>query len=48
MPVQFLAGSSGPIKVWLNGRQVFERGAAKDFVADADRFEATLVKGPWN
>lgn len=43
--VQFLGASNGPIKIWLNGRQVFERTASKAFVADTDRFEATLAKG---
>jgi putative heme-binding domain-containing protein len=46
LPVQFLGGSNSPIKIWLNGKLVFERPASKGFVADADRFEATLAKGP--
>lgn len=43
--VQFLGASNGPIKIWLNGRPVFERTVSKGLVPDTDRFHATLAKG---
>ena len=45
VPVQFLGAGTGPLKVWLNGQQVLERKDARAFVPDAERFDATLVKG---
>jgi len=45
-PVQFLASSSGRLRVWLNGRPVYERAAERPFVPDSDRFDAPLDRGP--
>jgi putative membrane-bound dehydrogenase-like protein len=44
-PVQFLAGSNGALRVWLNGRLLNQRGQARSFQPDADRFEAVLQRG---
>jgi putative heme-binding domain-containing protein len=43
--VQFLGGSGAPLRVWLNGKPVYERGKAGPFRADADRFDAVLAAG---
>jgi putative membrane-bound dehydrogenase-like protein len=43
--VQFLAGSSGTLKVWLNGRLTHQRGRFARFVLDSDRFSTTLARG---
>jgi putative heme-binding domain-containing protein len=43
--VQFLAASSGPLRVSLNGRLVYQRTEARSFQPDSDRFEATLNQG---
>src|SRR5439155_2429907 len=45
MAVQFLAGSNGPLRLWVNGKLVHERAGARPFAPDADRFDVTLVKG---
>ncbi len=42
---QFLMSSNGALKVWLNGKPVFERAEARRFQADGDRFEAEFAKG---
>jgi putative membrane-bound dehydrogenase-like protein len=44
-PVQFLASSSGKLQVWLNGDPLFERGQARPFQADSERFDGTLKEG---
>ncbi|MCI0379244.1 MAG: c-type cytochrome, partial [Gemmataceae bacterium] len=43
--VQFLTGSSGPMRIWLNGKVVFQRTEQRSFVPDADRFDAVLKEG---
>lgn len=43
--VQFLASSSGTLRVWLNGRAVYQRDEVRKFQPDSDRFEAALDKG---
>lgn len=45
MPVQFLGSSSGKLSVWLNGRRVHQREAARAFQPDSDRFDGTLNAG---
>lgn len=42
---QFLMSSNTPLRVWLNGKPVFERTDVRRFQPDADRFEAELAKG---
>jgi putative heme-binding domain-containing protein len=44
--VQFLASSNGRLRVWLNGRLVFERDGARPYVPDSDRFDVSLDPGP--
>ena len=44
-PVQFMAGSSAPLHVFLNGKQVYKRDEAQPYRIDSDRFDATLEKG---
>lgn len=43
--VEFLASSSGSLRVWLNGQNVYERNEPQSFRIDSDRFSATLDKG---
>lgn len=43
--VQFLASSNGTLRVWLNGRSIFERPQAAAFQPDSDRFNGTLAQG---
>jgi putative membrane-bound dehydrogenase-like protein len=43
--VQFLVGSSGTLKVWLNGRLAHRHGRSARFVLDSDRFSAALARG---
>jgi putative heme-binding domain-containing protein len=43
--VEFLASSSGSLRVWLNRRLVHERLEPQSFRADSDRFAATLAEG---
>jgi putative heme-binding domain-containing protein len=43
--VQFLAASSSPLRISLNGRLVYERTEARSLQPDSDRFEATLNQG---
>jgi putative membrane-bound dehydrogenase-like protein len=45
MTVQFLASSSGTLRVWLNGRSVYQRPQAGAFRIDSERFDAALNKG---
>jgi putative membrane-bound dehydrogenase-like protein len=45
-PVQVLSGSAGRLRVWCNGRPVYERASPRPFVPDADRFDITLDRGP--
>jgi putative heme-binding domain-containing protein len=45
-PVQFLGAASGRLRVWCNGRPVYERSSNRPFVADMDRFDTTLDRGP--
>ncbi len=42
---QFLMSSNTPLRVWLNGKSVFERAESRRFQTDSDRFEAELAKG---
>src|SRR5439155_23334844 len=42
---EFLASSSGSLRVWLNGRLMHERGEPQSFRADSDRFAAMLAEG---
>jgi putative heme-binding domain-containing protein len=42
---QFLGGSSGAWRVWLNGKPVYQRDSTAAFQADSQRFEAPLAKG---
>ena len=44
--VQFLASSNGSMRVWLNGRSIYERPQAAAFQPDSDRFIGTLATGP--
>jgi putative membrane-bound dehydrogenase-like protein len=44
--VQFLASSGGRLRIWLNGRAVYERASQRPFVPDSDRFDASLDPGP--
>jgi putative membrane-bound dehydrogenase-like protein len=44
--VQFLASSSGGLRVWCNGRPVYERPGSRTYAPDSDRFDATLDRGP--
>ena len=43
---QFLASSSGTLRVWLNGRPVHARAGPAVYAADSDRFEAHLESSP--
>ncbi len=43
--VQFLGGSSGPWRIWLNGKAIHRRDAAAALAADGEKFDATLPKG---
>jgi putative membrane-bound dehydrogenase-like protein len=43
--VQFLAAGTGQLRVWLNGRRIYQRDQIRAFQPDADRFEASLSKG---
>jgi putative heme-binding domain-containing protein len=45
-PVQFLGAASGRLRAWCNGQPVYERAGNRPFVADTDRFDATLDRGP--
>ncbi len=45
MDMEFLASSSGSLRVWLNGKSVYERAEPQSFRTDSDRFAATLAKG---
>ena len=44
--VEILASSSGTLRVWHNGKLIHERKEVTAFRLDADRFPATLAKGP--
>ncbi|MFQ5731758.1 MAG: HEAT repeat domain-containing protein, partial [Planctomycetaceae bacterium] len=43
--VEFLTSSSGTMRIRLNGRQVFRKSKPGAYRADAERFDASLVKG---
>ncbi len=43
--VQFLSACSGRLRIWCNGRPVYERGGSRPFTPDSDRFDATLEHG---
>jgi putative heme-binding domain-containing protein len=43
--VEFLGGSTGGLRVWLNGRSVWTRDSVRPFQANSDRFESVLEKG---
>jgi putative membrane-bound dehydrogenase-like protein len=45
-PVQFLGAAGGRLRVWCNGRAVYERSTSRPFVTDMDRFDTTLERGP--
>jgi putative membrane-bound dehydrogenase-like protein len=43
--VEFLASSSGTLRVLLNGNDIYRRADPRSFQIDSDRFAATLAKG---
>jgi putative heme-binding domain-containing protein len=43
--VKLWASSSGPLRVWLDGRPVHANESRREFQPGSDRFEATLAKG---
>jgi putative heme-binding domain-containing protein len=43
--VQFLGGSNGAWRIWLNGKLVHDRKTPGAFQADGQRFDASLPKG---
>jgi putative membrane-bound dehydrogenase-like protein len=43
--VEFLASSSGSLRVWLNGKELYQRELARNFQVDSDRFMGNLAKG---
>jgi putative membrane-bound dehydrogenase-like protein len=43
--VEFLASSSGPLQIWLNGKSLHRREQAQPFRIDSDRFAGSLDKG---
>jgi len=43
--IQFLASSSGTLRVWLNGQAIHQRTQHGSFQPDSDRFEGILTKG---
>jgi putative heme-binding domain-containing protein len=45
-PVQLLASANGPLRISLNGKDVFRRDQARAFQPDSERFDAVLAKGP--
>jgi putative membrane-bound dehydrogenase-like protein len=45
MTVQFLTGSSVPLRVWLNGKTVYRRGEPRSFQIDGERFTAPVAQG---
>jgi putative membrane-bound dehydrogenase-like protein len=44
-PVEFLASSTGPLQVWLNGHSLHRRDQARSFQVDSDHFAGTLARG---
>jgi putative heme-binding domain-containing protein len=44
--VQFLGAGSTGLRIWLNGRPVYQREGARSFQPDSERFDAVLEKGP--
>jgi putative heme-binding domain-containing protein len=42
--VEFLASSSGTLRIWLNGQLIHERAEPRTFQVDSERFSATLRK----
>ncbi len=45
LEVEFLASSRGSLQVWLNGSSIHQRGQARKFQTDSDRFAGTLAQG---
>jgi putative heme-binding domain-containing protein len=43
--VQFLASSNGKLRVWANGKLIYQRSDVRPFQADSDRFEIDLGQG---
>jgi putative membrane-bound dehydrogenase-like protein len=43
--VEFLGSSSGSLRVWLGGKEVYHRDQPRSFLIDSDRFGGTLQKG---
>lgn len=43
--VEFLATSSGPLEIQLDGKTVFKRDKPQEYRLDSDRFSAALAKG---
>jgi putative heme-binding domain-containing protein len=43
--VQFLAGASGKLQIWLNGHALFERNQFRPFQANSERFDGQLKEG---
>lgn len=43
--VEFLASAGGSLKVWLNGREVFNKKKSTGSRPKSDRFDATLAEG---
>ena len=43
--VEFLASSRGALRVWLNGKSLFQRDLPRAYQIDSDRFAAELSKG---
>jgi putative membrane-bound dehydrogenase-like protein len=44
-PAQFLAGSDGPMELFVNGASVYRRSEPRPFQPDSDRFQAELAAG---
>jgi putative membrane-bound dehydrogenase-like protein len=43
--VEFLTSSSGSLRIWLNGKALYQRETPERFRVDSDRFSATLSEG---
>jgi putative membrane-bound dehydrogenase-like protein len=44
--VQFLAAGNTGLRVWVNGRLLYQRDEARVFRPDSERFETTFERGP--
>jgi putative heme-binding domain-containing protein len=44
--VQFLASSSGKLRVWLDDRRLYQRNETRNLQPDSERFDGTLDAGP--